>query len=309
MIPYEGPGSPARSAPLFDAARVAEGGKLASALFQLTKPGVTRMVVMTTWCGAAMAPGPIADYARLAWALFGTALVVASASALNMYLESDVDALMARTRNRPIPSGKVSPETALWFGALLALIGVPVLALCVNAVTAVIGAFALFSYVFVYTPMKRVSPFAVWIGAVPGAVPPLMGWTAMTGSVTFGAVAVFLLMLVWQIPHFHAIAIFRMGEYRRAGLRVLPVERGLEYTKFTIAALLILQLVVSALPAFAGLGGPAYGVVAAGLGAVYVAWGLVGLRPSAGAPWARSLFAASIPYLLLLLGTLVVGSP
>jgi protoheme IX farnesyltransferase len=308
MIPYPGPSSPARSEPLLDTVRGSEGIALLSALFQLTKPGVTRMVIMTTWCGAAMAPGPIADYARLAWALFGTALVVASASALNMYLEADVDALMARTRQRPIPSGRVSAETALWFGIALALLGLPILALCVNSVTAFIGAFALFSYVLVYTPMKRISPAAVWIGAVPGAAPPLMGWTAMTSSVSFGAIAVFLLMLVWQIPHFHAIAIFRMGEYRRAGLRVLPVERGLDYTKFSIVALLILQLVVSALPAFAGLGGLPYIVVAAALGSIYVAWGLAGLRPSAGAPWARSLFAASIPYLLVLLGTLVVAS-
>jgi protoheme IX farnesyltransferase len=282
---------------------------LANALFQLTKPGVTRMVVMTTWCGAAMAPGPITDYARLVWALVGTALVVASASALNMYLEADVDALMARTRNRPIPSGRVTPDVALWFGIALAFAGVPVLALLVNPLTAFIGVFALLSYVLVYTPLKRISPLAVWVGAVPGAVPPLMGWTAMTSSVSFGAIAVFLLMLVWQIPHFHAIAIFRIGEYRRAGLRVLPVERGLDYTKFSIVTLLILQLFVSALPAFAGLGGIPYVVVATVLGVVYIAWGLVGLRKSAGAPWARSLFAASIPYLLFLLGALVLASP
>ncbi|HVW30852.1 MAG TPA: heme o synthase [Polyangiaceae bacterium] len=282
---------------------------LLTALFQLTKPGVTRMVVMTAWCGAAMAPGPITSYARLLWALVGTALVVASASALNMYLEGDVDALMARTRNRPIPSGRIAPETALWFGIALAFAGLPILAVLVNTVTAFIGAFALVSYVLVYTPMKRISPFAVWIGAVPGAVPPLMGWTAMTSSISFGAFAVFLLMLVWQIPHFHAIAIFRIGEYRRAGLRVLPVERGLDYTKFSIVVLLILQLFVSALPAFAGLGGLPYVIVATVLGAVYVGWGLVGLRKSAGAPWARSLFAASIPYLLVLFGALVLASP
>ncbi len=309
MIPYPGPSSPARSESLFESARSSVSAVPLTALFQLTKPGVTRMVVMTTWCGAAMAPGPIVDYVRLAWALVGTALVVASASALNMYLEADVDALMARTRNRPIPSGRLTPETALWFGIALALAGLPVLALCVNAVTAWIGAFALLSYVLVYTPLKRVTPLAVWVGAVPGAVPPLMGWVAMTSTVSFGAVSVFLLMLVWQIPHFHAIAIFRAGEYRRAGLRVLPIERGLDYTKFSIVALLILQLFVSALPAFAGLGGLPYVVVAAGLGAIYVAWGLVGLRKSAGAPWARSLFAASIPYLLALLGVLVVASP
>lgn len=306
MIPYPGPTSPART----DASvQTSDSAVLASALFQLTKPGVTRMVVMTTWCGAAMAPGPISDYARLFWALVGTALVVASASALNMYLEADVDALMARTRNRPIPSGRVAPETALWFGIALALAGVPVLALLVNPLTAFIGVFALLSYVLVYTPLKRISPLAVWVGAVPGAAPPLMGWTAMTSSVSFGAIAVFLLMLVWQIPHFHAIAIFRSGEYRRAGLRVLPVERGLDYTKFSIVALLILQLFVSALPAFAGLGGLPYVVVATVLGVVYVAWGLVGLRKGAGAPWARSLFAASIPYLLVLFGALVIASP
>jgi protoheme IX farnesyltransferase len=309
MIHYPGPSSPARSEPLLDRVEGSAGAVPFTALLQLTKPGVTRMVVMTTWCGAAMAPGPITDYVRLTWALIGTALVVASASALNMYLETDVDALMARTRNRPIPSGRIAPETALWFGVALAAAGLPILLLCVNTVTAGIGAFALLSYVLVYTPLKRVTPLAVWVGAVPGAAPPLMGWAAMTGSVNFGALSVFLLMLVWQIPHFHAIAIFRAGEYRRAGLRVLPVERGLDYTKFSIVILLILQLFVSALPAFAGLGGLPYVIVAASLGAVYVAWGLFGLRRRAGAPWARSLFAASIPYLLALLGTLVVASP
>jgi protoheme IX farnesyltransferase len=309
MIPYPGPSSPARTERLVSTVQTSDTAVLASALFQLTKPGVTRMVVMTTWCGAAMAPGPITDHARLFWALVGTALVVASASALNMYLEADVDALMARTRNRPIPSGRVAPEAALWFGIALAFAGVPVLALLVNPLTAFIGVFALLSYVLVYTPMKRISPLAVWVGAVPGAAPPLMGWTAMTSSVSFGAIAVFLLMLVWQIPHFHAIAIFRSGEYRRAGLRVLPVERGLDYTKFSIVALLILQLFVSALPAFAGLGGLPYVVVATVLGVVYIAWGLVGLRKSAAAPWARSLFAASIPYLLVLFGALVIASP
>ena len=309
MIPYPGPSSPARPERLLGPVQTSDTAALATALFQLTKPGVTRMVIMTTWCGAAMAPGPIADYRRLVWALLGTALVVASASALNMYLESDVDALMARTRNRPIPSGRISSETALWFGIGLALVGLPMLALLVNTVTAAIGAFALLSYVLVYTPMKRVSPLAVWVGAVPGAAPPLMGFAAMTGSVSFAAFAVFLVMLVWQIPHFHAIAIFRAGEYRRAGLAVLPVERGLDYTKFSIVLLLILQLFVSALPAFAGLGGLPYVIVASVLGAFYVGWGLVGLRKSAGAPWARSLFAASIPYLLALLGALVVASP
>jgi protoheme IX farnesyltransferase len=307
MIPYPGPSSPARSSAILQADRRDLVG-LVPSLVQLTKPGVTRMVLATTWCGAAIAPGKITDYALLGWALLGTALVVASANALNMYLEGDVDALMTRTRNRPIPSGRLPAEVALWFGLALAAVGLPVLGWLVNPVTAFVGAFALLSYVLVYTPMKRVSPLAVWIGAVPGALPPLMGWTAMTGSVGGGALSLFVLLLVWQIPHFHAIAIFRQDEYRRAGLRVLPVVRGLEYTKFSIVALLILQLVASAMPAFAGLGGRAYIAVAAVLGAVYVGWGLFGLRPTAGSRWARSLFFASMPYLLALFFTLVIGA-
>jgi protoheme IX farnesyltransferase len=276
-------------------------------LVQLTKPGITRTVLVTAWAGAAIAPGPIWNYARLAWALAGTWLIVAAANALNMYLESDVDALMARTRGRPLPSGRLTPETALWFGLVLAFVGIPVLNFCVNGATAFIGVVALLSYVLAYTPMKRLSPFAVWVGAIPGAAPPLMGWTAMTGTLSFGAISLFLLLFVWQIPHFHAIAIFRCAEYRRAGLKVLPVERGLEHTKRTIVALLVLQLAVSALPALAGLGGRAYIVVASISGLLYLCLGLAGLRADAGARWARSLFFASLPYLLVLFGTLMVA--
>jgi heme o synthase len=308
MIPFPGQSSPAASRPLLERSRGSDTSSLVASLVQLTKPGVTRMVLATTWCGAAIAPGPITDYGRLALTLLGTTLVVASANALNMYLEGDVDALMSRTRNRPIPSGRIAPEVALWFGLSLAAIGLPVLFFAVNAVTAWIGGFALLSYVLVYTPMKRVSTFAVWVGAVPGAAPPLMGWTGMTGSVSAAALSLFAVLFVWQIPHFHAIAIFRADEYRRAGLRVLPVTSGLDYTKFVIVALLILQLAVSALPAFAGLGGWPYVVVAVVLGVVYVGWGLWGLRPKAGARWARSLFFASLPYLLVLFGTLVARS-
>src|SRR5256885_16933839 len=121
MSPVPGPNSRVRDESLVEGMRASETVQGLSALVQLTKPGVPRMVVMTTWCGAAMAPGPLRDSGRLGWTLAGTALVVASASALNMYLEGDVDALMARTRNRPIPSGRISPETALWFGVALAL--------------------------------------------------------------------------------------------------------------------------------------------------------------------------------------------
>ena len=317
MIPFPSPTArgpagvllqPEREGQAPASARAGDARATVIALVELTKPAVTRMVLATTWCGAAIVPGPIPSVPRLLWALVGTALVVASANALNMYLEGDVDALMTRTRGRPLPTGRLAPEAALLFGLGLAVVGVPILHFLVNPVTAFIGAAALATYVLVYTPMKRVSSAAVWVGAVPGAVPPLMGWTSVTGGVAPGALAVFLLLFVWQIPHFHAIAIFRHAEYRRAGLRVLPVAHGLEYTKFSIVCVLILQLFVSALPAFAGLGGLPYVAVAATAGALYVALGLYGLRPSAGPKWARGLFFASMPYLLLLLGALVLGT-
>lgn len=280
---------------------------LLSLLVQLAKPGVTRMVLLTAACGAVIAPGPVL-LRELVIALFGTGLVVASANALNMYLEGDVDALMTRTRNRPIPSGKLAPEVALWFGLSTAALGLPVLAIGVNALTALLGAIALASYVLAYTPMKRITPAAVYVGAVPGAMPPLMGFTSMTGEITLAASSLFLLLFVWQIPHFHAIAIFRRDEYTRAGLKVLPAVHGLEYTKFAIVALAILQLFVSALPAFFGLGKTLYWATALGLGTLYIGWALSGLRPQADQKWARSLFFVSMPYLLALLIALVVDA-
>jgi protoheme IX farnesyltransferase len=191
---------------------------------------------------------------------------------------------------------------------VLAFVGLPVLDVFVNPVTAFIGGAALLSYVLAYTPMKRVSSLAVWVGAVPGAVPPLMGWTAMTGTPTLGGLSLFLLLFVWQIPHFHAIAIFRTEEYERAGLRVLPSERGLPHTKRAIVALLVLQLAVSALPVVAGLGGVRYAVVATLAGVAHLAYGIRGLSPDAGEAWARKLFFLSLPYLLVVLGALVVDA-
>ena len=290
---------PASAAPPRDARAFAR------ALLELSKPRITRMVLVTTAAGAAMAPGAVTDWAKLGWAMLGTALIVASANALNMYLEGDVDALMTRTRGRPIPSGRLEPDVALWFGAGLAAMGLPILEFLVNPATAFVGGFALLSYVLVYTPMKRFSSLAVWIGAIPGAAPPLMGWTAMTGALSAAALSVFLLMFIWQIPHFHAIAIFRRDEYTRAGLKVLPAEKGLERTKLTIVMLLVVQLAVSALPAMFGLGGLPYVIAAAILGMSFLFLGLTGLRKDAGDRWARTVFFASLPYLLVLFGLLV----
>jgi protoheme IX farnesyltransferase len=282
-------------------------GTTLSALIQLTKPGVTRMVLATTWCGAVIAPGSV-KVDKLFWALAGTALVVGAANALNMYVEADVDALMSRTRGRPIPSGRINGEVALWFGLALAFAGIPILDLLVNPLTAFVAGLSLLCYVLAYTPMKRLSPLAVWVGAVPGAVPPLLGWTSQTGAVGIGGMSLFLVLFIWQVPHFHAIAIFRMEEYRRASLPVLPVARGVAHTKVAIAVVLAIGLAVSALPAFAGLGGLIYRICAVALGLPYFAFGLYGLLVREDAKWARALFFASMPYLLGLFVALVIGA-
>ncbi|HVU05092.1 MAG TPA: heme o synthase [Polyangiaceae bacterium] len=285
---------------------VAEIVSFVRALVELSKPGITRMVLFTTALGAAIAPGPVRDWTKFGYALLGTSLIVAAANALNMFLEGDVDALMKRTRERPIPSGRISPEVALWFGGALAFTGLPILDFCVNPLTAFIGGFSLLSYVLVYTPLKRLSSVAVWVGAVPGAAPPLMGYTAMTSRLDAVGLSLFALLFIWQIPHFHAIALFRTSEYTRAGLVVLPASRGVDHTKRVIVALLCLQLLVSALPAWLGLGGVPYIVSAVVLGLAYLAYGIAGFYREDHEKWARSLFFASLPYLVVLFGALVL---
>jgi heme o synthase len=279
----------------------------ASALLQLTKPGVTRLVMVTTLSGALIAPGPVA-LGQLLVALPATALVVGAANALNMYLERDSDAAMERTRERPLPSGRLAPEVALWFGVALALVGLPLLSFLVNPVTGLLAATALVSYVLVYTPLKRVTPLALHVGAIPGAIPPVIGWASMTGSVDVRAAVLFAILFVWQLPHFLAIAMFRQDEYARAGIAVMPAVRGLRRTKRAAVAYLVLLLVVSLMPALVGLAGVAYTLVAAVLGLGFLGWGVYGLKPEAGTAWARSLFFASLPYLVLIFGALVVSA-
>jgi protoheme IX farnesyltransferase len=276
-------------------------------LLRLTKPRVTWLVMITTACGALVAPGSL-DLLRLSLALFGVSLVVGSANAFNMYLERDTDGAMQRTRFRPLPAGRLRPEWALWFAVALAVTGLATLILLINPMSALLSALALVSYVLLYTPLKRVTPWALHVGAVPGALPPLIGWASVTGTLSFAAFTLFLILFVWQLPHFLAIAIFRQGEYEKAGLRVLPAVKGLTAAKLEIIVYLVLLLFVSALPVLAGLAGVRYLAVAALLGALFTGWGVYGLSHRAGPRWARSLFFASMPYLILVFGALVIAA-
>jgi protoheme IX farnesyltransferase len=282
-------------------------------LIALTKPKITRMVAATMvggmWLAARTTTGgatgrALPSMTHLGLGLLGTVLVVAGANALNMYLERDTDALMTRTANRPLPARRMRPEVALIVGLCLSAIAVPVLSFGVNALTGLFAGIALASYVLVYTPLKRRTTAALLIGAVPGAVPPLLGWTTVTGHLDLPGALLFGVLFFWQIPHFIAISTFRREEYARAGLKVLPVERGDAVARVHAVLYSIALVAVSLGLVAAHVGGAIYFASASVLGAGFLGIALYGLRPSAGDRWAKTLFFYSLVYLVLLLASL-----
>jgi protoheme IX farnesyltransferase len=278
-----------------------------SALFELGKPGVAGLVMVTMLCGALVAPGP-RPLVRLLVAMFGTALVVASANALNMYIERETDALMRRTASRPLPTGRLSPDTALWFALTCGVVGLGVLVSCVNWASAGLALLALASYVLAYTPLKRSTTYALHVGALPGAIPPLIGWASMTGSLALRALPLFLILLVWQLPHFLAIATFRREEYARAGLVVQPNVSGLESTKRSILRYSALLLAMSLTPLAIGMAGLWYGIVASLLGVGFFCYAAFGRGSQSVERWSKTLFLASLPYLVIVYAALVASA-
>jgi protoheme IX farnesyltransferase len=292
--------------PLVDARPRAGAAALARDLLALTKPRITTLVLVTEAAGARLAPGS-ATARSLGLSFLGTALIVGSANALNMWWERDVDALMTRTRNRPLPAGRMSPDVALAFGLALGVLGAPMLFL-VNVATGLLGLVALVGYVAVYTPLKRHSHLALLVGAVPGAIPPLLGWTTMTGTIGLGGMLLFGVLFLWQIPHFAAIATFRMEDYARAGLQVVSVQHGERAARHTVALYTVLVVANSLLFVPFGLAGQAYLMTATVLGAGFLAFALRGLVAGPrfeARRWARGVFAFSIPYLTVLLVALL----
>lgn len=268
-------------------------------LVSLAKPRVTSLVLVTAGGGMWLAPGHISP-ARAILALVGTALAVAAANALNCWIERESDGRMSRTKNRPLPAGRLAPRVALGFGLALALLSLPLMAWGGGLVTAGLGLLALVSYVGLYTPLKRVSPKALVVGAVPGALPPLMGWAAVTGRLDAGGLALFGILFFWQLPHFLAIALHRRADYATAGIQVTPVARGERVARWHAVLWTLALVPISLLLEPLGVAGTGYTVVAAVLGATFLAWTFAGLRPSAGTPWARGLFRFSLAYLTIL---------
>ncbi|HVY26283.1 MAG TPA: heme o synthase [Polyangiaceae bacterium] len=277
-----------------------------SALLELTKPSVTTLVMVTMVSGALAASRPIQPL-LLAVAMFATACVVGAANAFNMWMERDSDALMSRTRRRPLPTGRLSPELVLGFGALLAVVGLCLLATVVSSLSALLGWVALCSYVMAYTPLKRVTTWSLHVGAVPGAMPPLIGWASVTGSLSREAFALFTILFVWQLPHFLAIATFRAPEYARAGLKVQPNVSGRAATERAIILYCVLLTAVAVAPWLMGMTGAVYGIIALGCSLAFLGVALHGRGRLEPNKWARRLFIASMPYLVVVFAAFVAS--
>ena len=278
-----------------------------SDLVALGKPRVTFMVMVTALGGMWLSPMPLVLGPTLL-ALFGITLVVYGANTLNMFLERDVDALMRRTATRPLPAGRMQADVALRVGIAASVLAVGLLTFGVNPLTGLLASISLVLYVLVYTPWKRRSTLALLIGAIPGAAPPLLGWTAATGRIDPGGLALFTILFIWQIPHFHAISIFRREDYVRAGLKIMPDVRGVVATKARIVIYAAL-LGLATIPAYAaGLSSPGFLFVAVPLSFAFLVLTLVGLRGGDDARdrvWARRVFFATIFHLPIVLGALV----
>jgi protoheme IX farnesyltransferase len=278
-----------------------------AALFELGKPRLAALVMVTMLCGALTAPGP-RDIVTVMIAMLGTALVVAAANALNMYIERDTDKLMRRTATRPLPTGRLQPEAAVWFAVTLACVGLGLLAVFVNFTATALTALALVSYVSVYTPLKRVTTLAMQVGALPGALPPLIGWASVTGSIDARGLTLFAFLFVWQLPHFLAITLFRSEEYARAGLKVLPNVRGVAATKRAIVMYSAVLLLISLAPVALGMAGAWYAVIAGALGLAFIVQGMRGFSTTNEQAWAKRLFFASMPYLVLVYASVVISA-
>jgi protoheme IX farnesyltransferase len=263
---------------------------------QLSKARIVLMVLVTTAAGFAMGSHPM-NWMLLVNTLAGTALVAAGTNALNQYVEREHDAKMRRTRLRPLPDGRISPRAALLFSSAISIIGTVYLGLAVNWLTAALGAFTLTSYIFVYTPLKRVSTLCTLIGAIPGAVPPLMGWTAATGRVALPGLIAFAVVFLWQLPHFMAISWIYREDYGRAGFAMLAVRDA--DGRATARQAILYSVLLLAVSVFVGWWAAAAAIVLLGMSVAFAAQ-----RTPRNA---RRLFMTSNVYLLAAMALLAAS--
>jgi protoheme IX farnesyltransferase len=277
-----------------------------SALVELTKPGIVRMVLITAGAGYVLAAGTALDVVLLLHTLLGMGLVASGSCGLNQYMERDADARMNRTASRPIPSGRVSPLAAAVFSSALSLAGLVYLSLFVGPWTTWLTLLSLATYTLVYTPLKRVSWLATPVGAVPGALPILAGWTAGGGSLNAAGLALFGILFLWQMPHFYALEWIYRADYARGGFRLLTLnDRTGARTARHVVGFALALVAVSVLPSLLHLTGTLYLSAALLFGAVFLALG-VALALQRNDKRAMRVFLGSVAYLPLLLLVMIV---
>lgn len=279
--------------------------RVALAYIELTKPRILALILVTAAIGFFLGGHGIHSYLRLTTMLLGTSLTCAGAGVLNQYVERDIDQLMKRTKMRPLPTGLIAPAQALAFGTSLVILGTVLLVWKVNILTGFLALLTAFLYVLVYTPLKRVTWLNTFVGAIPGAIPPMGGWAAATGSLELGAWILFLILFVWQHPHFYSIAWMYREDYERGGLKMLPVvEPDGQSTFRQIIIYSALLIPISVLPTFIGMSGRVYfiGTLAMGIGLLVMGFGLA---KSKSVLDARRLLRATIVYLPILLVLIV----
>jgi protoheme IX farnesyltransferase len=268
-------------------------------IVSLAKPRLSSLVLFTTAGGLMLAPGHI-SWPLAVLTLVMTTLAVASANTLNCYLERETDALMKRTRARALPTGRLDAKVGLVVGIVLSLISIPALTWGVNPLAGALAALAVVSYVGVYTPMKQKSPWAVVVGALPGAIPPLLGWVAVTDRFDLGGLALFAVLFVWQIPHFLAIALYLREDYSRAGMRVLPVTHGVEVSQRWLVVSTALLVPVTLILTPLQVSGMRYLAVAGVIGVALFGWSVTGLKGQPSPRWARKFMLGTVTYLTIL---------
>jgi protoheme IX farnesyltransferase len=280
--------------------------RVGSDFAELVKARLTLLVLLTTAVGFYLGAAGSINYVALFHAVFGTALAAAGAAALNQWWERRLDALMQRTRTRPIPAGRMLPRDALIFGSLLAIAGVCYLAWVCNWLSAALAAATIVIYIFAYTPLKRISTTNTLVGAIPGALPPMIGWAAARGQLDPGAWSLFAILFFWQLPHFFAIAWMYREDYARAGFQMVSKgdETGTRSASQSVLFCIVL-LLVSGIPAFLGVVSSTYLAAELILNGLFIFAAMRFLRTQAAAD-ARKLFLTSIVYLPLLLAALVL---
>lgn len=264
--------------------------------YMLTKPGIILGNIVTTAGGFALASKGVIDYALFFYTLIGLGLVIASAGVFNNYLDRAMDAKMSRTKDRPLAKGSIPNSNALFFGAILGLVGISVLAIFTNLLTVVVTLTGFFVYLVLYAILKYKSFYGTIVGSIAGAVPPVVGYTAVSNHFDAAALILFMIMVLWQMPHFFAIAIYRLDDYASADIPVLPLVKGMHVTKVQMLLYIIAFIGTALLLSITGYTGYAYGVVAAILGLSWMGLCIAGFdeKGADNTRWAHRMFLYSL---------------